>query len=220
MEVEVQPVSGVSLVDAACAALRAEVLAARVPVGEPLTEHALAARFDIARPTAKAAVERLVAEGLLVRSRHRSAHVPELTAADVEDVFGLRTVLEQAAVRVVAERREVPVRARRAVAEMEEDDAADDVARLVQADLEFHRGLVEAAGSPRLDRAHRQIMGEAQLAIVQDQVLLVERSVGVAAEHRAILDAVADGDVAEADRLVVDHLASVSARLRRDPASA
>ncbi|WP_043347489.1 GntR family transcriptional regulator [Beutenbergia cavernae] len=216
---EVQQVRGVSLVDAAYAALRAEILAARIPPGEPLTEQGLATRFDIARPTAKAAVERLVTEGLLVRTMHRSAHVPVLNAADIQDVFALRELLERVAVVALASGKSVPTDAERALAEMEAADATGDVARLVEADVAFHRALVSASGSLRRDRAHQQVMGEAQLAIIQDQVLLLEQAVGVAAEHRAILTAIAGGDAEAAERLVAEHLGSVSRRVSNGAAT-
>ena len=206
-------IRAVSLTEAAYSALREEILAGRIPPGESVTELGLAERFAVARPTVKAAVERLVSEGLLVRTMHRSAQVPGLTTEQILDVFALREILERTAIETLTERREVPREAERAVHEMADADGTRDVAGIVEADVRFHRALVAAVGSPRLERAHAQIMGEAQLAIVNDKVVLTSQSVGIAPEHEEILDAIRSGDVDRARGVINEHLQGVCRRL-------
>lgn len=206
-------IRAVSLSEAAYAALRAEILAGRISPGESLTELGLAERYSVARPTAKAAVERLVSEGLLVRTMHRSAQVPGLTPEQILDIFTVREMLERTAVEHLASRSLVPPEAEQAVLDMASADGSKDVAAIVESDVVFHRSLVSAVGSPRLDRAHEQIMGEAQLAIIHDKVLLTSRSVGIAPEHEKILTAVREGDVALSRHLLEEHLRGVSRRL-------
>ncbi|MBU3537090.1 GntR family transcriptional regulator, partial [Alkalihalobacillus clausii] len=69
-----QPVAPV-LPEAIAQSLRADIVDARLVPGETLTETAVARRFGVARPTAKVAIERLVADGLLRREAHRAARV-------------------------------------------------------------------------------------------------------------------------------------------------
>jgi len=73
-----------------------------------LTEATVSARYAVARPTAKAAIERLVSEGLLRRSTNRTAHVPVLKESDIEDLYAIRIVVEVAALRNLAADRSVP----------------------------------------------------------------------------------------------------------------
>jgi DNA-binding GntR family transcriptional regulator len=52
-----------------------------------LAEVSVAQMFDVARPTAKAAIEQLVHVGQLRRMRNKTARVPLLNANDVADLY-------------------------------------------------------------------------------------------------------------------------------------
>ncbi len=67
-----RPISTTALVDA----LREQILAGELEPGARLPEEALASRFGVARPTARAAVQMLVFAVLLRRERNRTAFVP------------------------------------------------------------------------------------------------------------------------------------------------
>ncbi|MPS75795.1 MAG: GntR family transcriptional regulator, partial [Microbacterium sp.] len=84
----------VGVVDAVTAQLRARILGGEIRSGEPLTEAAVSQSFGVARPSAKAAIEQLVASGLLVRTAHRTARVVGIDQATVRDVYRTRTRLE------------------------------------------------------------------------------------------------------------------------------
>ena len=62
-------------------------------VGELVTERGLAEWFSVARPTAKAAVERLVHDGLLQRSENTTARVQVLGVEDVRDLGDVTSAL-------------------------------------------------------------------------------------------------------------------------------
>ena len=93
----------VSLVDALATTLRARVLDGLIEPGSGLTENDVAAEYDVSRPTAKTAITMLVQEGLLRREPHKSARVPALSRADVEDLFLVRVPLELGVVALIAE---------------------------------------------------------------------------------------------------------------------
>ncbi|MBR22007.1 MAG: GntR family transcriptional regulator, partial [Leifsonia sp.] len=61
--------------DAVYEALRESLLTQHEAPGSAVTEQAIADRFGVARPTAKVALERLVADGLLRRTAHKTARV-------------------------------------------------------------------------------------------------------------------------------------------------
>ena len=82
------------MVDALVDTLRARVLDGHLPPGAVLVEADIATEFGISRPTARTAITQLVHEGLLRRQPHKSAHVPVLSRADVEDLFLVRIPLE------------------------------------------------------------------------------------------------------------------------------
>ena len=67
-----------SIIDALTDDLRLRIFRGELVRGTRLTETDLAAGYDVARPTAKAAIEKLVAEGLLRRDAHKTARVPSM----------------------------------------------------------------------------------------------------------------------------------------------
>ena len=73
-----------SLPQAVYAVLRESIVTTADPPGTLFTETAIAERYGVARPTAKAALERLVSEGLLTRRAHHAAQVPQLSRDDIQ----------------------------------------------------------------------------------------------------------------------------------------
>ncbi|SEE23645.1 GntR family transcriptional regulator [Ruania alba] len=202
----VEELRAVSLVDAVAESLRLAVISGTVESGAILTEQFVADRFSVARTTAKAAVERLVTDGFLQRTVHRSARVPVLSAADIGDLYDTRILLEVEALTRVAQRGEVPAEAEQRAAEVVLFAERGDHDRMASSDVAMHRALVEAAGSPRLTRMHATIMGEAHICMVQVQHRNLLHARTINAEHRAILDTIAAVDPVAAAESVRSHL--------------
>lgn len=185
--------------------LRASIIAQQVAPGSTITESTVAARFGVARQTAKVAIERLVVEGLLRRETHKAARVPELTAADIADLYESRAVVESAAVARLEGIPAAALAAHRALLAAGADYAQQDIA--------FHRTLVAGQPSSRLARMHALIMGEVELCIGQVQAAHLLSAREVAEQHQGILDAVLAGDPDRAARLTSEHIAISRDRL-------
>jgi DNA-binding GntR family transcriptional regulator len=198
-------------------ALRSAILVAEFAPGAVVTESAVALRHGVARPTAKLAIESLVAEGMLVRQAQRAARVPVLAAADVRDIYATRGILEAAAAEALAESGAVPPEAVAAQRRL----AAEATGPAILDDIAFHRALAAGQSNARLARMHGLLMGEVELCIGQVQAHgLLARDV-VVAQHQRILDAIVAGDPAAASRATREHLAaSRDALLAHHPAPA
>jgi DNA-binding GntR family transcriptional regulator len=193
----------VSVVDALTASLRSRVLDGHIDAGVGLTETDVANDYEVSRPTAKTAISQLVQEGLLRREAHRSAHVPSLSRADVEDLFLVRIPLELEVVRRIAGTA-IPQAAADAVTELTNVPTEAGHSRFVEADLRFHRALVGALDSPRLNRLYQALSGEIHLSMVQSRHALGRDR--IVAEHSGVLDALVQGDAALAETLMRAHL--------------
>ncbi len=185
--------------------LRTRIFATELPVGSPLRETELVARYGASRHTVREALRDLAAAGLVSQEAHRSARVRELTRADVRDLFGLRRLLEVEALRRLIDD-DAPVEPLvRAVADRERAEAGTDGSSYsvpeLDADLEFHRALVLAPGSPRLARAFDTVAGELRLAF-----LALVHDASDRGDHRAILDAVLARDSERAVDLLDRHI--------------
>lgn len=209
-----------SVVDALVDSLRERIFSEQLPGGAAVTEVEVAAEYDVARPTAKTAIERLVGEGLLVRGQHRSARVLLLNADEVEDLYFARSCLEESAMRRLASTNApTPEAARKAAADMEEALTARDTLTFVEGDIEFHRSLINALGSARLSRAHGQLLSETRLCMAQVQTHDLIRPTQILKEHQRILATLQAADPLAAGAAVVEHLTlaqtALTAYLRR-----
>lgn len=199
--------AGSVLSDSIASELRASILSQQDAPGSSITESAVALRFGVARPTARLAIDKLVADGLLRREAHRAARVPELSRDDIVDLFDNRALLEAAAMSALAHGGTIPaeaLEAHRAMASSEHF-AAHDIA--------FHRSLVAGQPSPRLARMHSVLMGEIELCIGQVQAASLLTAAEVSAQHQGILDAITAGDADLAASLTRDHIAGARDRL-------
>ena len=202
----------VGVVDAVTAQLRGRILSGEIRSGAPLTEAAVSQTFGVARPSAKAAIEQLVATGLLVRTAHRSARVVGIDPETVRDVYRTRTRLESAALRELAATRTVPPAALEANAEILAMPAGPDPAT-VDPDLRFHTALIDALSSERTGRMYRSVIDEVRLCMSQVQGRRLLDAAVIAAQHADMLDAVAAGEGQRAAELLEAHLSSAEERL-------
>jgi DNA-binding GntR family transcriptional regulator len=201
-----------SIVDAIAHDLRRQLFRGELPGDEPLTEAGVSEQYEVARPTAKAAIEKLVSEGLLVRGVHRSARVPRLDAADARDIYRTRADVESIALRRLAATRTVPDEARRANAEIASLGDASAL-EVVDPDMRFHTCLVDAIGSPRLGRAYLSLASEVRLCMAQVQGGSLLSTALIHAEHERLLELVEAGDDDGAVALLERHLARARERL-------
>ena len=203
MSLDSQPVLPEAIADQ----LRASILDQTDAPGTSLTESAVALRFGVARPTARLAIDKLVADGLLRREPHSAARVPMLSRDDVVDLFDNRAVVESAAMAALATHGTIPAAALEAHRALTTSDA------FARHDIEFHRALVAGQSSPRLTRMHSLLMGEIELCIGQVQAAQLLTSAEVAHQHQGILDAITAGDPDAAASLTRDHITGARDRL-------
>lgn len=195
-----------SVIDAIVEDVKAQVLSQELAAGSPLTEIEVATRYDVARATAKAAIERLVAEKVLVRKNHKTARVVTLGPDDARDIYLTRSYLESEALRRLAVRREVPEAARAANAEIEQawQQGRWDT---VEADLRFHTAMIDALGSQRSSAAYGSLAFEVRLCLSQLEVSHLLSPEIIAADHARIMSHLESGDPDAAAEMLQEHLA-------------
>lgn len=207
----VRSVMATSIVDAIAADLRSRLFKGEL-ADVPLTETDLAASYDVARPTAKAAIERLVAEGLLVRGVHKTARVAELGPAAVRDIYLARAYLESEVLRRLALTRTVPteaVLANRDIAALTDSSPLE----LIEPDMRFHMSLIDAMGNERTSKMYRSLVSEVRLCMTRVQSLNLLAPGLIHTEHQKILEHLANGEGEAAARLLDDHLGRARERL-------
>ncbi len=204
-----------SVIDAVVDDLKGLVLARQLEPDQALTEADVATRYDIARATAKAAIERLVSDKVLVRKNHKTARVVKLGPSDVRDIYRTRAYLESEVLRRLAERREVPMEARIANAEIETlwQQGSYDI---VEPDMRFHTSLIDALGSTRTSTVYGSLAFEVKLCMAQLQGSQRLSPEIIVAEHARMLVEIEQGDGQAVAALLDEHLARARELLAGD----
>lgn len=184
--------------------LRGAILDGRLAPGTYLRELPLAERFGVSRNTLREATQILVGEGLVTREMHRGAFVSRLGVEDVRDLYRVRRIVEFEAIREVAGEDLRGMQATvRALAQAVADD--DRVATIEQ-DLQFHRELVALISSSRLAELFESVVGELLLCLAIAGRSSYEDPQIALREHRAVMEALEQGDAVLAEKLLADHL--------------
>jgi DNA-binding GntR family transcriptional regulator len=194
--------------DDAYARLRDAILDGTLEAGEQLRDGELSAWLGISRTPIREALVLLQNEGLVEAPPNRGAFVRSYDAADLEDVYNLRAVLEGYAARTAASRitpgqihllEESCDRYRRL------REATETLPELVDENFTFHTIIVQAAGSRRLESMIRNITAvpliyKSYMEYSDDNRRHAEE------DHRAVAVALKAGDGEEAGRLLEKHI--------------
>lgn len=194
--------------------IRERIMDGSFEPGLQLTESQLAERLGVSRGPVREAFQRLLQEGLLEAAPHRGVFVTTLDLDDAADIAWARVTIERAAAeRIVRLADPTTFGALQAVVdEMDAAAATGQWSDVADIDLRFHETLVAGAGSPRLSRMYATLLVETRLCL---QTLPAQHldPADVVAEHRGLLAALAEGDVATAAASIEAHLAPADSEL-------
>jgi DNA-binding GntR family transcriptional regulator len=184
--------------------LRREIVAGELVPGQRVVQEDVAERLGVSIAPVREALRVLEQEGQVTYAPRRGYLVTELRIEDLEEIYALRQLLEERAVRVALPVLDEDALQRVALAARDCVVAAEtgDVAAELEANRRFHFGLLESPGRPHIMRIIRLLWDstEAYRALYYNSP--EERHEAVAA-HERILEAVrlgsADALVAELD---------------------
>jgi DNA-binding GntR family transcriptional regulator len=203
------PFEPTSLVDLSVRRLRAEILGGILPPGERIVEEQLTARYRISRAPLREALRQLAQQGLVEHLPRRGVRVAALSAADADELFGLRNVLERYAIEIAYARSE-PVPSAGLTSAWEEMAAAaesGDLYRQNDAHQRFHVEVVALAGQRHLRQAFEPVILKLQLHMAANLRLEAEQRDATAGveRHRRLLEAVVTGDLGTALEALASH---------------
>jgi DNA-binding GntR family transcriptional regulator len=189
--------------DYAAAVLREAIVVGTLPGGLSIRQDELARTLNISKVPLREALRELQAEGLVSFIRNRGFIVTPQSKAEMDEVFAVRLVIEPLAARL-----SMPMITRPAIelAEraIERMSAITDPSWLCRLNLEFHMALYEPAQTPHLVKmirhAHHVSHRYVHKAIFDKGLSLLEQ-----AEHRQIVEAFSERDVARAETLLREH---------------
>jgi phosphonate utilization transcriptional regulator len=196
-----------SLASVVQAELERLILAGELAPGDKLTEMTLAARLGVSRGPLREAFRMLEEAGLVRTEKNRGVFVRDIPIEEAVEIFDLRAAMDELVGRRLAESitpaglKEV----RGLVDTMERAARAGDARGYHLLNLHFHDRLVEMAGNGKLTAIYRKLIKE--LSLFRRLNLAEGGTLPLSAgEHRAIVKAIAAGDVEAAGRAMFDHV--------------
>ncbi|MFI6170768.1 GntR family transcriptional regulator [Nocardia sp. NPDC051052] len=206
---------GTTRTDGIHQAVRADILGGRLVPGERLKFPDLAERYQVSVGATREVLTRLVAEGLVVGKPHQGYQVRPLSHQDLAELTQARAEIESLVLRLSVSAGDMrweadAVAAHHLLARTTYLDPADPD-RLTdewsQAHAAFHHALLAGCPNQRLLGTAQSLRQEAELYRQWSVSLGNEPDRDVAAEHRALLDAVLARDADHAQDLLRDHIA-------------
>jgi DNA-binding GntR family transcriptional regulator len=200
----------------AVAGLRGAILRGDMAPGQRLIESELVEMLGVTRGSVRSAIDDLVAAGLVERIHNRGARVRRVSLEQAVQILQCRKVLEGLIAAEAAERADAGDTARlRTHGERLRRAVRDgEMAKYSALNHELHAMLAEISGQT----IAADLISRLNAQIVRHQFQLSQRNgwpkitVG---EHLAIIEAVASGDAAAAERAMHEHLSSVITALRQ-----
>jgi len=140
--------------------IRLDILTFRLKPGEKTSERLLAARYALGMAPIRAALPRLVQEGLIEKTAERGTFIAPLTLRGVRDTYQMRYLLEPAAAELAAVRGMDSARLdhlRRVCESHWAPDDDDAIIHILLANRDFNLAIAEASGNALLARTIRHL---------------------------------------------------------------
>lgn len=193
-------------------ALREAILTCEFQPGQDLREQALAERFRVSRSPIRDSLLRLEHENLVTVLPRQGYRVNPISVSDVEDIFGLRLLIEPACAAATAQATDQALEALDQFRNFASDDQA--VAKFAEYNKAFHRTITIMSGNIRmaaialdLDQQFQRLLQATLHSLDHEQVRVAVR------QHEALIDALQAHDGALASRLAHEHLKTAHARI-------
>jgi DNA-binding GntR family transcriptional regulator len=199
-------ISAPSLREEAARVIRAAIMSGEIAAGEIYSVPAISTRLGVSATPVREAMLDLVSEGLVTPIRNRGFRVVSLSAHDLEGINRLRMLLEVPTTGDVAvEHDDADIPRFRALAEeLPKHVEAGDIQAYLDADRNFHLGLLALLGNERLIDIVGMLRNQIRLSI--GRLASSGKLMESALQHAEIVAAIEARDRTRTEELMRDHL--------------
>lgn len=199
--------------------LRERILGGTFAPGERLNVEALAQQLNISQTPIKGALALLVADGLVEVQPRRGTFITQVSPRQVSEMLSIRRALELLATETILDHvTPEDITALRELVDAIEH--ATEVDAHYRGNYELHKRLVELSGNQKLTEFYTELNGHIHMALIHASSRHWRTRAGAeAAEHRAIVDALAAHDLGHLQAAITAHLTRASTSLMADLAA-
>ena len=177
--------------------IRDAIKSGKLKPGDRIIEADLANGMGISRFPIREAIRYLEKEGLVTTTPFRGAQVAEYTQRDLEEIYSLRTALEELAIRtLIKDLDEEKIQKLESVVEtMKQATNETEIEKIVDTDLSFHRAICELSGNRRLLQAWLNLSHQIRTFIaLEDRLYGDDTPERTLETHYPVFEAIKQGD--------------------------
>ena len=175
--------------------------------GQSLTELMLSQLLQVSRTPVREALHQLELEGLIELRPNRGAVVIGINTSDIEDIYEIRTLLEERVAQRACLRAEAQdIETLREIVDLTEfyvERGSYD--KITEMDDRYHQYLYSLSGSRMFQKTLADLHTYVE-PVRERSIREPGRAVAMLAEHRAIVEAMAAHNTEEAGRLMTLHI--------------
>jgi len=194
--------------------LKERILAGHYAEDQFIRQELIAQELGVSRIPVREALAQLEAEGLVIREKYRGAVVPKLSAAEIEEIYSLRGLLEPYLLEAAIDRISPETVARLSTI-VEQSHETTDKAKWAGLNVEFHRTLYEAADRPLALQMLEKLLVRADRYLKMQRFLSTQTQQESDAEHLRILECIKTGDKRGAIDCLREHIRWNAVDVRR-----
>lgn len=209
-----------SLADQVHEYLRQAVISGELPPGEKLVELEIARQMSTSQGPVREALQRLERDGLVERKARSATFVTPLLTDEMYELFAVRAEIEGFTIRHTA--RHITSDQCSILEEMIRSmlhaASENNLIRLAEYDMAFHRSIIEWSGRGNLLRAWTPLSHQVERFIVQSHPIYFPDSYEIATRHNHILDPLKKHDVEGAAIAIQEHIMLIWPKIKPDDA--
>ena len=193
--------------------LHEKILSGIYKPGDWLRQEDIATQLGVSMTPVREALDLLVSAGLAERVPYRGVRVREMSTKDVVEAYGLRLILEAIIAQEAAKniKPEQVTSLERMLSEMKKHDSLEAVSSERKSSREFHSAIAEATRNDLLIKLYAVVANAfpdwlLYEALFRYPELIAGSMASTHQEHVAIVEALKNGDAAQAARKSIEHL--------------
>lgn len=200
--------------------LRRQILGGQLRAGERLLETPIAERFALSRGTIRAALRRLIEEGLVCHVPYTGYQVIDFSEQDLWELYTLRAALESLGTRLAAQRIDAQGigQLRAAFAQLQAAALSEDHEGADRLDRELHKLIIRLSGHERLLQHYVRVENQFRVYIALSNREVDARE--ICESHRELVESICAGDAERAARLASANIVPPEEILKNRPREA
>ena len=196
-----------TLTDQALKEIRDAIRSGKLKPGQRLIEMQLAEEMQISRFPIREALRYLEKEGLVVTKPFRGTHVAQFTEKDMEELYSLRSSLEELAVRILIENLDEKKinKLEKIIQSMQKASQTGNLDQMIFEDLRFHQTICELSGHRKLLEVWRTLESQLQVFLTIEKDFF-ETAYQYVSTHDPIMEAIKLRNIKTAEKSIREHL--------------